>query len=108
MAVDVSPRLLAELPPAKLSIDEIWIHHPGYPEYSNNLLSFPRVEKVRDSDALGVRHWVILLACQIVAGNSFDAGYLTLDRDGRHRVTTSPDGLLTESKYYFRIPDLGT
>lgn len=48
----------------------------------------------------GVHHRTALVACQIVADNSFH-GYLATDRDGLKEVTTPPDAVLTEDTYWF-------
>ena len=55
--------------------------HPGY-SISNTLLSFPRVDRVEGSATFGVHYGTALLACQIIAGNAFDNGRLTLDEAG--------------------------
>ncbi|KAH8745277.1 hypothetical protein F5883DRAFT_721947 [Diaporthe sp. PMI_573] len=48
----------------------------------------------------GVHYRTALVACQIVADNSFD-GYLATDRDGLKNVIAPPDSTLTEDTYWF-------
>jgi hypothetical protein len=81
--------------------------HPGYipPEI---LFTLPKV----DSTAMGkfgVHFGTAIIACQIVANNVFDTGYLTLDIEGQQRVSLHFDHVLTESQYYLHIhgcPDM--
>jgi hypothetical protein len=73
------------------------------------LFILPRVdcETFEGGLVYGLHHKTALTACQIVAGNVFDAGYLALDRAGLQRVTTSLDDLLTEDSYYFVVDGNG-
>lgn len=89
-------------PPVELrSRTEILFCHPGYPE-PNYLLSLPRTDPTQ-TGTFGVHHRTALLACQIIANNAFDTGYLTLDQAGQQRVDTPLDGVLTEATYYLFI-----
>jgi hypothetical protein len=90
------------IPPAELrSREEIRFLHPGYPA-PNTLLSLLRVDYTL-TDTFGVHHRIALLACQIIADNAFDIGYLTFDQAGRQHVDTPLDGILTGRAYYFII-----
>jgi hypothetical protein len=85
--------------------------HPGYPTGINTLLTLPRVDPVAAVDTtatavtttFGVHHQTALVACQIVAGNAFNAGRLTLDSAGLQVVNVLLDGILTAEVYYFVI-----
>ena len=91
------------IPPIDLKYREVIVfRHPGYPE-PNILLRLPRVDRVADTTTFGVCHRTALLACQIIADNSFATGRLSLDQSGQQRV--APDGILTERSYYFFLSD---
>jgi hypothetical protein len=80
--------------------------HPGYPMGTNILLTLPRVDPVVVGDtttAFGVHYGTALIACQIVAGNVFNTGRVTLDAAGIRPVDVSFDSILTEEVYYFVI-----
>jgi len=62
----------------------IKFHQPAYPVRSSTLLRLPRVDPAPhggNSPKSGVSHSMALLACQLIAGNSF-GGRLFLDRRG--------------------------
>lgn len=91
------------LPPNDLdSREAIRFLHPGY-SISNTLVSLPRVDRVESTTTFGVHYGTALLACQIVAGNAFDTGRLTLDQAGQRPVNLPLDDILTENVYYFMI-----
>jgi hypothetical protein len=96
------------LPPDDLAFREaIRFLHPGY-SISSTLLSLPRVDRVESTTTFGVHYGTALLACQIIAGNAFDTGRLTLDQAGQRPVNLHLDDILTENVYYFMIgEDLG-
>ena len=65
--------------------------HPGYMP-PQTLLSLPKV----DSTAMGrfgVHFGTAIVACQIIVNNVFDNGYLTLDIEGRQRVSLPYDNI---------------
>lgn len=78
--------------------------HPGYglSPYRNKLLELPRADQV--ADKFGVHHDTALVACQIIANNAFETGYLAPDKQGKQRVSIAVDDILTEKYYYFVIP----
>jgi len=93
----------AAQPEAFYSIDErhyIVFKHPGYPDFlnQNELLQLFGTDNAEG----GLHHGTALLACAIIAGNSWN-GYLTQERDGR-RIDIEQDGLLTAKHYYFHVP----
>lgn len=89
------------LPPTELdSREPIRFLHPGY-SLSNTLLSLPRVD--RSTTTFGVHYGTALLACQIIAGNAFDTGRLTLDQAGQRPVNLQFNDILTEDVYYLMI-----
>jgi hypothetical protein len=91
------------LPPTDLNSREaIRFLHPGY-SISNKLLSLPRVDRVESTTTFGVHYGTALLACQIIAGNAFDTGRLTLDQAGQQPVNLLLNDILTENVYYFMI-----
>ena len=94
------------LPPTELSSREpIRILHPGYP-IPNTLLSLPRVDRAAGIvTTFGVHYGTALLACQIIAGNAFDTGRVTLDQAGQQPVNLRSDDVLTERVYYFMVGD---
>jgi hypothetical protein len=81
--------------PAELRL--IWLRHPGYPDDSNMLFSFP------SSDEDGIHHETARLACAIVAGNRWD-GFLCEDKEGHLRVAAGPNESLRGPSYYFHLP----
>jgi hypothetical protein len=91
-------------PAEPLSRDPIRFLHPGY-LIDNILLSLPRVDCVENTTTFGVHYGTALLACQIVAGNAFDTGHLTLDKEGQRRVNLLLDDILTEKEYYLIVGD---
>ncbi|KAM3507039.1 hypothetical protein MY11210_007306 [Beauveria gryllotalpidicola] len=52
----------------------------------------------------GVHFGTMLLACQVVAGNSFDTAYLSYDRKGNHKVQLAARGILTHDHYFLHVP----
>lgn len=81
--------------------------HPGYKDTSaefNIFLRLPSADQI--GDVSGVHHGTALTACQIIANNAFDKGFLASDPAGNNRVHIPIDGLLTEKLYYFVIPNL--
>lgn len=84
-----------------LAAPDISFCHPGYEGASNLLLRFPRVD-TEDNQEFGIHHKTALVACEIVAGNRFDEGYLSLHRAGQP-IQTPIDGVLTQGRYYFII-----
>jgi len=75
--------------------------HPGYTP-PQDLFSLPKV----DSTAMGkfgVHFGTAIVACQIIANNAFDNGYLTLDIEGQQQVSLPYDNVLTESQYYLHV-----
>jgi hypothetical protein len=92
-------------PPTELlSRDAIRFLHPGY-SVENTLLSLPRVDRVENTTTFGVHYRTALLACQIIADNAFDTGYLTLDKEGQRPVNLPLDDILTEEEYYLIVGD---
>lgn len=95
-------------PPSQLRAEsQIIFTHPGYPEPTNILLTLPRVDRAADStsNSFGLHHRTALLACQIIAGNAFETGRFTLDKEGQHTVNIPLDGILTGNAYYFIVGD---
>jgi hypothetical protein len=83
-----------------LSHSVIRFRHPGYPnEFSDALF---RLHCFDDSG--GLHHATAWLACAIVAGNEWE-GYLSSDRLSGQRLAASMDEVLTESDYWFHIPN---
>ncbi|KAJ3454035.1 hypothetical protein MRS44_018667 [Fusarium solani] len=86
------------------------------------MFSLPRLDAVDAQDetdddfdaaygpAEGTRHGVhfetVLLACQIITGNTFDTAYLSYDRNGYDRVRMSQDGILMRSHYWLHVPQV--
>ncbi|KHN97408.1 uncharacterized protein MAM_04423 [Metarhizium album ARSEF 1941] len=52
----------------------------------------------------GVHFETMLLACQIIAGNSFETAYLSYDRKGSNRVQLPPCGILMHDHYFLHVP----
>jgi hypothetical protein len=106
MATESQGRFQAiPIPPRPLgSHTSILFLHPGYRPPLNILLSLPRVDRSADSAApFGVHHRTALLACQIIADNAFDTGYLSVDKEGQQRVAVELEGVLTGDAYYFTL-----
>jgi hypothetical protein len=105
MATDASPRLQARPAPAVelYCRQDIRLLHPGYSAPTNAFLARPRVNITAEAATFGVCHRIALLACRIIAGNTFDTGRLALDRAGQQPVNVPVDGILTEDAYYFVI-----
>lgn len=89
MASEMSPTQLTEPRPPILpqtfpqfNGSEIRLLHPGYECPMPVLFALPRVNCETFEGALvyGVHQKTALTICQIVAGDVFDAGHLTLDR----------------------------
>ena len=99
------PRFVAyPFPLAELeSRQPIRFLHPGYPT-NNMLLCLPRVD-CTPTGTFGVHYRTALLACQIIAGNAFDTGRLTLDKAGQRPVDLPLDDVLTEAVYYLIVGD---
>ncbi|KAL7627754.1 hypothetical protein AAE478_001949 [Parahypoxylon ruwenzoriense] len=101
MATAALPCLQPHLPPPPPPVElfprgHILFCHPGYEVPTNNvLLSLPRVDLDHTADAavFGVHYRTALLACQVIAGNAFDTGRLTLDRAGQQGVNVPLDDL---------------
>ncbi|KAM3557210.1 hypothetical protein MY1884_004658 [Beauveria asiatica] len=90
------------------------------------MLSFPCLDEVGPADetdeevdggkrearlgqaSYGVHFGTMLLACQVVAGNSFDTAYLSYDRKGNHKVQLAPHGILTHNHYFLHVPQSRT
>lgn len=98
-------RVTLPIPP-KLS--SIAFRHPGYDDPEDILFNLPCLDLPSSQQApasAGVHHNTALFACQIVANNAFN-GYLATDRDGKHAVSTTLDGILTDDDYWFIVPGL--
>ncbi|EXU95154.1 hypothetical protein X797_011776 [Metarhizium robertsii] len=54
----------------------------------------------------GVHFETMLLACQIIAGNSFETAYLSYDRKGSNRVQLAPCGILMHDHYFLHVPQV--
>lgn len=100
----------------KLSIT---IRHPAYIRGEDTMFSQPRLDKVEPHDETdynaddamketcldyGVHFATMLLACQVIAGNSFETAYLSYDRKGTSRVQLGPGGILMHDYYYLHVP----
>ncbi|KAM3516603.1 hypothetical protein NHJ13051_009752 [Beauveria bassiana] len=57
-----------------------------------------------EKDSYGVHFGTMLLACQVIAGNSFNTAYLSHDRKGSHRVQLPPGGILMHDRYFLHVP----
>ncbi|KAK8141635.1 hypothetical protein G3M48_010138 [Beauveria asiatica] len=103
----------------------ISIRHPGYISGEDAMLALPCLDEISGLDetdayvqadqgvpgsrpALAATHGVhfttMLVACQIIAGNSFKAGYLSYDVQGSHRVALTGRGILTHGHYFLHVP----
>ncbi|KAI1735047.1 hypothetical protein F4680DRAFT_470236 [Xylaria scruposa] len=80
-------------------VNSVSFCHPGYHAPANVLFTLSQVDDLTTS-LKGVHHGTALTACKIIANNATN-GYLTKDREGRHRVDQNPDYVLTKSKYWF-------
>ena len=87
--------------------EDIRFLHPGYPDRQNMFLSLPRVDST-PTGTFGVHHATALLACQVIANNTFDNSRLTLDMEGQQQVTTPAEDILTQSSYYFIVDNGST
>ncbi|UKZ72268.1 uncharacterized protein TrAtP1_013210 [Trichoderma atroviride] len=94
-------------PPSRDLDDRLDIRflHPGYPSPLNVFLTLPRVDSESSDGAVvfGIHHQTALTACQITAGNVFQAGYFAADSAGGQKERVSLDGLLTKNSYYFIV-----
>jgi hypothetical protein len=110
MATAAPPFLAQRHPPLTLELgsrDDICFLHPGY-HISNLLLTLPRVDSIADATpTYGVHHRTALLACQIIAGNTFNNSRFALDRAGQQSVQVPLDGVLTDHEYYFIVDGSG-
>ncbi|TWU70888.1 hypothetical protein ED733_001154 [Metarhizium rileyi] len=52
----------------------------------------------------GVHSETMLLACQIIAGNSFETAYLSYDRKGSNRVQRASCDILVHHHYFLHVP----
>lgn len=114
----LSECLLASSVPAFLR-SHITIRHPGYIRGEDSIFAFPRLDTVDSEDVTdkdmtaegaaqetehGVHFGTILVACQIVTGNSFRDAFLSYDRKGHHKVDISLTGILVKNHYYLHVP----
>ncbi|CAN8106466.1 unnamed protein product [Discula destructiva] len=102
--VTLKRRRVHDSPPPRQS--GISFRHPGYRDLSDVLFELPRLDTSPQTERAGVHYGTALLACQIVANNSFH-GYLATDRDGQQRVSLTLDGVLLEDNYWFIVPVTG-
>lgn len=80
----------------------IIFRHPAYPdEYQQNILLHL---DAFDGEGVGLHHGTALLACGLIACNSWN-GYLSESRDGP-RIDLGSDELLTASNYWFHLPGM--
>lgn len=88
---------------------EIIFRHPGYHSPTNVLLTLAKAdcEDYNGTVVFGLHHGTALLACQIIANNAFNSGYLAMDSAGSQTVNVPLDGLLTDHEYYFFINGIG-
>ena len=103
----------------------ISIRHPGYISGEDAMLALPCLDEIgsleetdahvrADQDAPssgpgaaathGVHFTTMLVACQIIAGNCFETGYLSYDAQGSHRVDLTGRGIMTHSHYFLHVP----
>ncbi|KAM0471813.1 hypothetical protein ACHAPX_009206 [Trichoderma viride] len=63
---------------------EIIFRHPGYHSPTNVLLTLAKAdcEDCNGTVVFGLHHGTALLACQIIANNAFNSGYLAMDSAG--------------------------
>ncbi|PQK17932.1 hypothetical protein BB8028_0009g01310 [Beauveria bassiana] len=98
----------------------IW--HPGYIRGEDTMFSLPCLDEVGPEDVAddevvdgngkvrlaqagyGVHMGTMLLACQVITGNSFDTAYLSYDRKGNNKVQMNARGILTHDHYFLHVP----
>ncbi len=76
-------------------------HHPSYDDMLSCFLDLAHTD-TQDSVSYGIRHRTALTACQIIAANRFEEGYLSLNPTGPP-IEVPIDVVLTEERYYFVI-----
>lgn len=91
-------RTFENIPNSRAEIRHIAFFHPFYNKLIFNL---PCVDRIESQD--GVHYGTALVACQIIANNSFDNSFLAKDLEGTQRVTGDHDQILTEERYYFFV-----
>jgi hypothetical protein len=84
-----------------LNRDQIRFYHPGYLKPLNLLFCLPRVDYNTTEGAFGVHYLTALTACQIVANNAFEKGYLARDERGKDRVSEDETILLQRDYWFF-------
>jgi hypothetical protein len=84
-----------------LNRDQIRFYHPGYLRPLNLLFCLPRVDYNTTEGAFGVHYLTALTACQIVANNAFEKGYLARDERGKDRVSDDETILLQRDYWFF-------
>jgi len=94
----------APLPPSISNPAVVAFCHPYY-DWPDKLFTLPKLDSTSSTTSLaskGVHHGTALLACQIIANNTF-SGYLAIDREGLQRVDSDKgrDELLTGDRYWF-------
>ncbi|EGX87716.1 hypothetical protein CCM_09338 [Cordyceps militaris CM01] len=102
------------LPPHMRSY--IRILHPGYISGEDFMLALPRLDEIGPLDKTdasptathGVHFATMLVACQVVAGNCFEIGYLSYDVQGSRKVDLTSHGILTYGEYFFHVPQANT
>ena len=77
---------------------DICFRHPAYEDPYDIFIILPGL----DHPEGGIHHQTALLACAVIANNSF-SGWLTEDRDGKMRVNVPLDGILRAQDYYFQV-----
>lgn len=81
----------------------IRFHHPLYTVRTSTFLWLPKVDVITDganNPRAGVYHHTALVACQLIANNTFD-GRLYLDREGQDAVQVALDDVLLDDDYFF-------
>ena len=84
-----------------LNRDQIRFYHPGYLKPLNLLFCLPRVDFNTTEGVFGVHYLTALTACQIVANNAFEKGYLARDERGKDRVSDDETILLQRDYWFF-------
>ncbi|KAF5647353.1 endoglucanase type c [Fusarium sp. NRRL 25303] len=84
-----------------LNRDQIRFYHPGYLKPLNLLFCLPRVDYNTTECTFGVHYLTALTACQIVANNAFEKGYLAKDERGKDRVSDDESILLQRDYWFF-------